>query len=127
MSLVERLQGEDSDHLTGRIAIRDVSYLAPVLCRGFLFGNFPIPTLNPGEYGRTRKHPWQLGEHLDMDRAWSGNATAADAVAQLAWTKKYYEERFHAWQWQWSCAEHAGCEWADTLLDEIIDVTEVQP
>lgn len=42
----------------------------------------------------------QRGERLDMDRAWSGNDAARDALDQLVWTRKYYAERFFAMQWQ---------------------------
>jgi hypothetical protein len=49
-----------SDGLTRRIHYQTlISSLASVLYRSFLFGNFPIPTLSTGEYGRTRKHLWK--------------------------------------------------------------------
>jgi hypothetical protein len=65
----------------------------------------------------------QMNEHLDRDRAWSGNDRAAEALGQLDWAKKYYDRRFPHF-FEWGNSESAGYEWANTLLNEIIDVTD---
>jgi len=44
-------------------------------------------------------HRIQMSERLNDERSWSGNASARESLDQLAWTPKYYKQRWLAFRW----------------------------